>query len=288
MTISTLEHEDLTKFTQEQQGYILIGADEAGRGCMFGPVVTAAALIGFVDYATLNQLQALPLAQRWQQMQQQQRQVEQGEHINPYYQSLGLQLDIARTKDLLTYAAKSVDSKKISEKKRHSLYQEFISQGQEGKILFAIEEGSVAEIAQKNILHASLAAMSRAVLQVVAQLEERCQQYGIDFAKIRSQIVVLIDGNQKLPDLGDLTQQAVVKGDALVREISVASILAKNYRDLLMQEMSQLPQYANYKVDKHKGYVTAEHVELLFKYGPSDQHRQDYRQVRLASQKAKA
>ncbi|WP_222985550.1 ribonuclease HII [Psittacicella gerlachiana] len=322
------EEDGLTAYTKEQRGLILIGVDEAGRGCMFGPVVAAAALIGFVDYDVIEEVRDVPSAKRVANavlLQQRYSQDLLGREFkevgdlttqqkhgllvnkafanegsesvfgwdlnvkgklqpppNAFYRALQLQLDVSCSKDMLSYLAKAQDSKRLSERRRATLYQNFLEQGAKGSIMFAIEEGDVDEIQEKNILHASLAAMSRAVRQVLKQLEQRCEAYGFRYDQILNNVVVLIDGNQIIPNLNGITQMSVVKGDILVREISVASILAKNYRDDLMREMGQLPQYSVYNIEKHKGYVTQEHVQLLFKHGPSDQHRRDYRQVQLA------
>ncbi|RIY31942.1 hypothetical protein CKF54_05745 [Psittacicella hinzii] len=320
--------DSLTAYTNEQRGLILIGVDEAGRGCMFGPVVASAALIGFVDYNAIDEVRNEPSSKRIasailrQQRYSQDLLAREAKELgdlttqqkhellvnkafenegsdsvlgwnlnakgklqpppNVFYRALQLQLDITSSKDMLAYLSKAQDSKRLSERRRQSLYQDFITQGNNGNIMFAIEEGDVKEIQEKNILHASLAAMSRAVHKVLQLLAQRCEMYAIDFEQIKSNIVVLVDGNQIIPNLNGITQMAVIKGDILVREISVASVLAKNYRDELMKSMAKIPEYSVYNIEKHKGYVTQEHVKLLFQYGPSDQHRSDYRQVQLA------
>ena len=81
--------------------------------------------------------------------------------------------------------------------------------------------------------------------------------------------LVLVDGNQPLP----LTfpQQPVIKGDALCPSISAASIVAKVYRDTLMERLHQ--RYPQYNFARHKGYATAEHLEAIRCWGPCDLHR---------------
>ena len=114
---------------------------------------------------------------------------------------------------------------------------------------------SVDEIDEINILNATFLAMTRAVsgLQVKA-----------DFA--------LVDGN-RLPSL-EIDAKAVVKGDALSESIAAASILAKVERDHFMLNLDN--EYPNYAFEKHKGYGTKLHIEMIKKYGASNVHRKTF------------
>ena len=146
------------------------------------------------------------------------------------------------------------DSKKLSEKRRLSLYDEVLDKA----LAYAIGRCSPAEIDTLNILNATLLAMQRAVA-------------GLSLAPGW----VLVDGN-RTPDFG-LPALAVVKGDALVAEISAASILAKVTRDRLMAELAALhPQYG---FDRHKGYGTRDHLEALRRHGPCPAHRRSFAPV---------
>lgn len=136
------------------------------------------------------------------------------------------------------------DSKKLSEKKRDSLYQEII----ENAIAYSIAEASVAEIDSLNILQASLLAMHRAIQQLQPQADK-----------------ALIDGN-KIPSQLIIPAEAIIGGDGLIAEISAASILAKVTRDQQLYELDQI--YPEYHFAKHKGYGTKLHLEALAKYGP--------------------
>ncbi len=136
------------------------------------------------------------------------------------------------------------DSKKLSEKKRDSLYQEII----EKALAYAIAEASVLEIDTLNILQASLLAMQRAISQLQPQADK-----------------ALIDGN-KIPQRLLIPAEAIIGGDGLIAEISAASILAKVSRDRQLYELDQL--YPEYGFAKHKGYGTKLHLEALAKYGP--------------------
>ncbi len=143
------------------------------------------------------------------------------------------------------------DSKKLSEKKRDVLYDKIKSQA----IAYNISLATEKEIDKINILNATLLAMKRAV----------------EGLKVKPDFI-LIDGN-KMPDL-DVASCAIVKGDSLSASIAAASILAKVERDNLMKLLSK--KYPQYSFEKHKGYGTKLHIELIKKYGPSKIHRKSF------------
>jgi len=147
------------------------------------------------------------------------------------------------------------DSKKLSEKKRESLYEIIISQA----LAYSIVEVSPQEIDSMNILQATLYGMNK----VADNLKDKFDK-------------VLVDGN-KLPNWS-YTSGAIVKGDSKIKEISAASILAKVYRDRICLENDM--QYPQYGFAKHKGYPTKEHLENMQKYGVLDIHRKSYKPVR--------
>jgi ribonuclease HII len=118
-----------------------------------------------------------------------------------------------------------------------------------------IGQTSVAEIADLGIAQATFLAMSRAL----SQLEQPPDH-------------VLIDGFAH-PDLA-LPQKAIIKGDATSLSIAAASIVAKEYRDNLMRQLSkELPQYG---FDRHVGYGTALHRQAIARYGLSPSHRRNF------------
>lgn len=143
------------------------------------------------------------------------------------------------------------DSKKLTEKKREQLYSKI----KEQSLAYCVASASVDEIDEINILNATFLAMTRAVsgLQVKA-----------DFA--------LVDGN-RLPSL-EIDAKAVVKGDSLSESIAAASILAKVERDHFMLNLAN--EYPNYAFEKHKGYGTKLHIEMIKKYGASNVHRKTF------------
>lgn len=146
------------------------------------------------------------------------------------------------------------DSKKLSEKKRLALAEEI----KEKALCWSLGRAEPEEIDSLNILHATMLAMQRAVEDL---------SITPDF--------VLVDGN-RIPNLS-MPAQAVVKGDALVQEISAASILAKVTRDLEMAELDK--QFPEYGFAKHKGYPTALHFEKLSQYGATPFHRKSFAPV---------
>lgn len=143
------------------------------------------------------------------------------------------------------------DSKKLSEKKRELLYDEIISKAK----AYYVATASVAEIEEFNILQATFMAMRRAV-----------EGLGI------TPDMALIDGNRE-PGL-NCPMQTVVKGDGLSASIAAASILAKVSRDRYMAEIAE--KYPQYCFEKHKGYGTKLHNEMILKYGPSPVHRMSF------------
>lgn len=148
------------------------------------------------------------------------------------------------------------DSKKLSEKKRDILAAEIRKQA----LAWSVASAAPAEIAELNILHATMLAMRRAV-QALPRLPEK----------------VWIDGNRIPPDLGT-DAKAVVKGDSKIAQISAASVLAKTARDAEMYALAE--RYPQYGFQRHKGYGTAEHLAALARYGVLPEHRRDFAPVR--------
>ena len=143
------------------------------------------------------------------------------------------------------------DSKKLSEKKREALFDKI----KEEALCYSIASVDEKTIDEINILNATFLAMKKAVEGL---------EIKPDFA--------MIDGN-KTPDLS-IDCEAVVKGDANSVSIAAASILAKVSRDRYMLEMAE--KYPEYKFEKHKGYGTKLHYQMLDEYGPSEIHRQTF------------
>ena len=143
------------------------------------------------------------------------------------------------------------DSKKLSEKKRESLFDVIREQA----LSYSIAYATVDEIEEINILNATMLAMRRA----------------IDGLDIKADYA-MIDGN-KIPPI-DIYAECIVKGDAKSMSIACASILAKVSRDRLLYKYAE--EYPMYGFDKHKGYGTKVHREAILKYGPCPYHRKSF------------
>lgn len=177
------------------------GIDEAGRGCLAGPVVAGAVI------------------------------------LPSEYDLPGL-----------------TDSKKLSPRRRAVLAQAIKAQA----VSWALGFSWPGEIDSINILQATLKAMARA----------------LDALHVRPQMV-LVDGNRSFPS--SLPLKTVVGGDAIHPCISAASILAKTFRDDLLECMDD--RYPGYGLAVHKGYGTREHLAALRALGPSPAHRKSFRGV---------
>jgi len=186
----------------KEQGFLVIGADEAGRGPLCGPVVTAAVSL-FSEIPGVN------------------------------------------------------DSKKLSEKKRLELVPQIIHNS-----FWAVYSVLPAVIDEMNILHASLFGMSLCAKRIMRKTEQNC--------------MVMIDGNHLTGQFEN--EIAVVKGDAKSINIAAASILAKTYRDRIMDKWDKI--YPEYHLSSHKGYPTAEHYEILRKIGPCEIYRKSFKLVK--------
>lgn len=143
------------------------------------------------------------------------------------------------------------DSKKLSAKKREMLFDRIVDEC----VCYGIGTASESEIDEINILQATFLAMKRAVESLQIKPD-----------------IALIDGNKK-PGL-DIAEQTIVKGDSKSANIAAASIIAKVSRDRYMLEMAE--KYPQYQFEKHKGYGTKLHYEMLEKYGVSPIHRKTF------------
>ena len=143
------------------------------------------------------------------------------------------------------------DAKKLTEKKRDSLFDIIISSA----VSYGIASASPEEIDEINILNATYLAMNRAIEQLDPKPD-----------------MALIDGNRS----GGIKyiNRCIIGGDGLSASIAAASILAKVSRDRLMYELAE--KYPEYCFEKHKGYGTKLHYEMLRKFGPSELHRRSF------------
>jgi ribonuclease HII len=176
------------------------GCDEAGRGCLAGPVFAAVVILprNFV-HPLLN------------------------------------------------------DSKQLSDAQRKELRPVIEAEA----LAFAVASVSVEEIDEINILNASFLAMHRAI----AQLKQRPEH-------------LLIDGN-RFKKYEDIPHTCIIKGDGKIKNIAAASILAKTYRDDLMDALHE--KFPHYGWLKNKGYGTLTHRDAIRAHGPCEHHRMSFR-----------
>jgi ribonuclease HII len=146
------------------------------------------------------------------------------------------------------------DSKKLSVKKREGLDSEIKANA----LSYAIAEVSAKEIDQINILEATRKAMCLAI----KKLDPAADFLLIDAVQLKTLFI---------------PQKAIIHGDAISASIAAASIIAKNYRDNLMQEIDKL--YPEYGFAKHVGYGTKAHFEAIRTHGPCEIHRRSFRGV---------
>ncbi|MEA3385312.1 MAG: ribonuclease HII [Thermodesulfobacteriota bacterium] len=147
------------------------------------------------------------------------------------------------------------DSKALSPKQREILNRAI----REKALAVSVAQVESAEIDRINILRASLKAMAQAV----------------DNLDLRPR-ALLIDGNQSIPHT--LPQKTLVKGDQRSLSVAAASIVAKVFRDNLMEEMHR--NYPCYNFASNKGYATLEHREAIKLYGCCPIHRRTFKGVR--------
>jgi len=196
------------------------GLDEAGRGCLAGPVVAAATII-----------------------------------------------KIPNSKFQIPKPLKEVkDSKQLTPKKRDEFYKIL---AKHPNIKWGIGRVSEKVIDKINILEATKLAMVKAVKKLK-----------------RKPDFLILDGNFTLPAKAlakaginkSITQKSIVKADEKVFSCALASILAKVWRDRIMQRYHR--KFPGYGFDKHKGYGTKLHLKMLKKYGPSLIHRLTFAPVK--------
>ena len=149
------------------------------------------------------------------------------------------------------------DSKKLSEKKREQLAEEIKKKA----IAYAMVEVSEKTIDEINILEATKLGMKQAVETLVLPKELGAQPE-----------IVLTDGNMTL-DIA-LPQKSIIGGDGLSYSIGAASIIAKVYRDYLMENYAK--EYPMYAFEKNKGYGTAAHVQGIKEHGLCPIHRRTF------------
>ncbi|MDR1561386.1 MAG: ribonuclease HII [Holosporaceae bacterium] len=155
------------------------------------------------------------------------------------------------------------DSKKMTPKQRAATIN-WLKKFQSPELIrYAIEGATVEEIDNLNILNAALLAMKRAF-------------DSLGFHKKYS----LVDGN-RAPVLKNTEIRTIINGDEKVISISLASIIAKEYRDCLMRKLAL--EYPNYGWDTNVGYGSKAHIQAILKYGITPHHRKTFAPIKKRS-----
>lgn len=144
------------------------------------------------------------------------------------------------------------DSKQLNREERLEARESILKDA----LAWAVAEVSHQEIDQINILNASFKAMHLALDQLTTKPE-----------------FLLIDGNRFKP-YRELPFECVIKGDGIYLSIAAASILAKTYRDDLMEKLSI--QYPGYSWETNVGYPTEQHRDGIKKLGITPFHRRSF------------
>lgn len=206
----------------------LIGIDEAGRGCLAGPVVAGACV---------------------------------------------LQADFFEYPSALERSAQINDSKQLSIGAREAQFTILLELQGEGLIDFEVAQGSVAEIAELNILGANRLAMQRAVEGLALRqqnLELPLLASAGPLFEAQAEVLLIVDGRPLKP--WPYQHTGIVKGDGKSLAIAMASIAAKVSRDRQMLELAE--SYPSYGFAQHKGYATKAHRDAILTYGPCPEHRE--------------
>jgi len=130
----------------------------------------------------------------------------------------------------------------------------------EKNLVYAIASCDPKVIDKINIYHAARLAMQKAITKIKPGMNVKS--------------IVLVDGKTKINNL-EIEQMSIVKGDRKIFAIACASVIAKVYRDSLMQKYAK--KYPGYGFEKHMGYGTKQHQVQLMALGPCPIHRRSFR-----------
>lgn len=144
------------------------------------------------------------------------------------------------------------DSKKVSEKKREKLYDEIT----ESAIAWGVGIIDQKEIDDLNILNATKKGVTTALMNLTEKPD-----------------IILVDALTNIDTLG-IPYQSIIKGDAKSYSIAAASIIAKVTRDRIMRQWDEI--YPEYGFEKHKGYGTKAHIEVIKNNGITPIHRKTF------------
>lgn len=150
------------------------------------------------------------------------------------------------------------DSKTLSPKKREAIYQRAVELRENGSISWGVFSESSRTVDTVGIAEAVRRAIERGLASLCPQADD---------------VFIYLDGSLAAPPL--YQQETIIRGDALIPVISLASVVAKVTRDRFM-ETEIAPKYPLYGFEEHKGYGSAAHIKAIQKYGPSAIHRKSF------------
>jgi ribonuclease HII len=151
------------------------------------------------------------------------------------------------------------DSKKLSEKKREEIFTWMQKKQEEGVLHFVVSMGSAHTIDTMGIVPTIRKAISRVLTQLAKGKE--------------GEVMVRLDGGLTAPEAFRY-QQTIVRGDENDIAIALASVAAKVTRDEYMKAASK--DHVAYGFERHKGYGTKAHYEMMQEYGLSEEHRRSF------------
>lgn len=151
------------------------------------------------------------------------------------------------------------DSKKITKKNRELIY-DFFKKNKNKDFNYSIVIGKKREIEDLNIHHAVLLAMKKAIFKLNALEDE-----------------IIIDGKFTPSDISKYNIRAVIKADDKYPQVSAASIIAKCFRDRLLEKLHRIEKF--YRWDKNAGYATKSHLDAIKIHGVSKFHRRTYQPI---------
>ena len=152
-------------------------------------------------------------------------------------------------------------------------FEDIIEGIDDSKKLTAKKREQLSEIILKKAVACNICRVEPEIIDKINILEatKLCMKNAVEGLEITPDFV-LTDGNMTL-DIS-IPQQSIIKGDSLSYSIGAASIVAKVFRDAVMDEYDKI--YPEYAFAKHKGYGTAAHIKAIKEAGLCPVHRRSF------------
>ena len=150
------------------------------------------------------------------------------------------------------------DSKQLTERAREKWHERLVSADAVATLYGEIPVEKIDAFTIGKVISAGSRSMAKRMLALLA----------VDKAKV----MFYLDGSLTAPS--DYSQESIIGGDASVPVIGAASVVAKVRRDRMMRELHC--RYPQYGFNRHKGYGTKYHREMIATHGPSPEHRKSF------------